>query len=687
MKIKKIIVENIRSYESEEVFFPEGSTLLSGDIGSGKTSILLAIEFALFGLQPGQRGDSVLRNGKEKGKVKLEFEIDGREILVERTLKRSKKSVSQDYCAITLDDEKKELSVTELKDKILELLRYPKEFSRKQNILYKFTVYTPQEEMKQIIIQDPESRVNTLRHVFGIDKYKRIMENTSLLASRIREEKRIFESKIEDFETDKERLVSKEEELETKHSHLASIEKELFSKTENKKRIEEEIEEVRKKVEEKNKLQQEVEKTKIVFSGKKESIKENKTLRDKIQEQVKELKGAEVNESRLSDLKEGILRIKQKQKIIQEEKILISGKISSLKLKNQENLEVKEKISKIDICPTCLQDVNPVYRTNVANKIESEISGNLKKIKELEEELEKIEEKNSKLDDEIISNQKEIQETELLKVKLMEINEKEKRISELEKANTLLERDASFLEQQIRTLTDSISEFKKYERIFEEKKNILDNAMKEEREAEIKVAELKKEIEFFTKQIEEIKERLEKLKEIKRKLDYIVKIETWLSNSFIQLISGIERNVMIKLKSEFSELFAKWFSMLVSDSFEVTLNDKFSPVIEHQDYALDYDYLSGGERTAVALAYRLALNQVVNSLLSKIKTKDIVILDEPTDGFSEQQLDKMRDVFRQLDVKQLIIVSHEQKIESFVENVIRFRKDHGASKIIAKEFI
>ena len=66
--------------------------------------------------------------------------------------------------------------------------------------------------------------------------------------------------------------------------------------------------------------------------------------------------------------------------------------------------------------------------------------------------------------------------------------------------------------------------------------------------------------------------------------------------------------------------------------------------------------------------------------MSKIKTRDIVILDEPTDGFSEQQLDKIRDVLQQLNVKQLIIVSHEQKIESFVENVIRFKKVNGISQ-------
>jgi len=40
----------------------------------------------------------------------------------------------------------------------------------------------------------------------------------------------------------------------------------------------------------------------------------------------------------------------------------------------------------------------------------------------------------------------------------------------------------------------------------------------------------------------------------------------------------------------------------------------------------------------------------------------------------------MRDVLQQLDVRQMIIVSHEQKIEGFVENVIKLKKTTGISK-------
>jgi exonuclease SbcC len=114
----------------------------------------------------------------------------------------------------------------------------------------------------------------------------------------------------------------------------------------------------------------------------------------------------------------------------------------------------------------------------------------------------------------------------------------------------------------------------------------------------------------------------------------------------------------------------------------VRLDEDFTPIITNQDYEVDYDFLSGGERTAVALAYRLALNQILNSMMSNLKTKDIIILDEPTDGFSEQQLDKMRDIFDQLKSEQIILVSHEQKIEGFVDNIIKIQKD-GTSKIVS----
>jgi len=679
MKLKKIKLNNIRSYKEHEMEFPDGSTLLSGDIGSGKTSILLAIEFALFGLQPGQRGSSLLRNNADEGGVSIEFEIDGKTILVERNLKRGKKSISQDYSAITIDDEKKEIAVTELKNKVLELLNYPREFSKKQNILYKFTVYTPQEEMKQIILQDSETRINTLRHVFGIDKYKRILENTSVILSKIREEKRFKEALVSNIEEEKRELILKESELVSKNQKLILFEVDLIDKKNSREEAQKSLDEVSKKIEEKNRLNQEIEKTKIMASNKESLITENKKLLEQILLQVEELKKIYFDDSQIPSLESEINFIKEKRIIFNEKNLDVSSRISSLNLKNQDFQNLKQKISHLEVCPTCLQDVDSVYKSNVSNKIDSDIFENVNKIKELEIEKQKLSSELNKIESDISLKEKEVQELKLKKVRLQSLHEKQAQMENIEKQNLSLSQDMEMLNSHIDSLRSSVFEISKYDNLFIENKKILEDCLKEEKIAEIKFAELRREIKVFSEQIQEIKKKIEKTEQIKKELNYLSELEDWISKKFMPVISFVEKNVLVKLKSEFSKLFSEWFLMLVSDNFHVSLDDDFTPIIEQQDYEIDYNYLSGGERTAIALAYRLALNQVINSLLSKIKTKDIVILDEPTDGFSSTQLDKMRGVLEQLNVAQLIIVSHEQKIEGFVDNVIRLKKENGVS--------
>jgi len=680
MIIKKIFLKNIRSYKEQEIIFPEGSILLSGDIGAGKTSVLLAIEFALFGLQPGKRGSSLLRNGENEGKVWMEFEIDEKNIIVERSLKKGK-NIFQDYCSITINGEREELSVTQLKNKILQLLNYPSEFAKKQNILYKFTVYTPQEEMKQIVLEDPETRLNTLRHVFGMDKYKRILENLSIIISKIREERRMREGLISNLEHDKLDLSLKEKELEEKYQFFSLSEKELSLKIEERKKISEERNKLSEKIEEKNNLQKEIEKTRIIILNKKDSISENNKMIKQLDEQINKLENLKFDNQILIQLNLDLDSLKNKKEKQTLEMLKINSELNSLNSKIDENLKLERKISNLEICPTCLQNVEAVHRANVLNKIHSDISEAKKRIKELEEISGDQKKEIEFLNKEISKTEEKIQELKILKIRLEGLTEKKKQIEEIKKNNSLLEKDIELLNQHVDVLQKTILEFEKYEELFILKEKELEEILEKEKEGYIRVAELKKEIEFSISLINTLKEKIKKTEEIKMTLDYLTELEDWFSKHFSYLISSIEKNVMIKLKSEFSKLFSEWFSMLVSDSFNISLKDDFTPLVEQQDYEIDYEYLSGGERTAVALAYRLSLNQVLNSLLSKIKTKDIVILDEPTDGFSEQQLDKMRDVLQQLNVKQLIIVSHEQKIEGFVENVIKFKKEANISEI------
>ena len=194
MLIKYIKLKNIRSYINEEITFPNGSLLLSGDIGSGKSTILLAIEFALFGIiNPYLSGQALLRKGESNGCVEACFEIGGKEIILKRTLKKTPHSVQQGTGYLVIDNIKYDLSAKEMKSKILDILGYPKEFlTKSKSLIYRYTVYTPQEEMKLIILSKPEERLTILRKIFGIDKYKKITENSAIILRKIKEKKKEY---------------------------------------------------------------------------------------------------------------------------------------------------------------------------------------------------------------------------------------------------------------------------------------------------------------------------------------------------------------------------------------------------------------------------------------------------------------------------------------------------------------
>jgi len=60
---------------------------------------------------------------------------------------------------------------------------------------------------------------------------------------------------------------------------------------------------------------------------------------------------------------------------------------------------------------------------------------------------------------------------------------------------------------------------------------------------------------------------------------------------------------------------------------------------------------------------------------------NLLILDEPTDGFSKTQLSKVRDVLQELKSQQIILVSHEKELETYVDNIFKITKDAGMSRI------
>jgi len=71
--LKQLHIENLILVSKASVEFERGFTVISGETGSGKSSLLYALKLAL-----GERGDvDKIREGAEKGKVTALFEVDG----------------------------------------------------------------------------------------------------------------------------------------------------------------------------------------------------------------------------------------------------------------------------------------------------------------------------------------------------------------------------------------------------------------------------------------------------------------------------------------------------------------------------------------------------------------------------------------------------------------------------------
>lgn len=192
MILKRIVLQNIRSYkEQTSIRIPPGRTLFQGEIGCGKSTILSAIEFALFGLGDID-GGYLLRSGEKKGSVSLEFEVKGRPYQIYRSLLRHEKNVVQDKCYIIDGDTTTNYSAGEMRSKILDIVNInEKPHTKATSVIYRYAIFTPQEMMKQILTENQERRVEILRRVFGIEEYSIAKKNTDIISTWARGEIRV----------------------------------------------------------------------------------------------------------------------------------------------------------------------------------------------------------------------------------------------------------------------------------------------------------------------------------------------------------------------------------------------------------------------------------------------------------------------------------------------------------------
>jgi len=676
MRVKRIRIKNMRSFEDQEINLPKGKVLLAGDIGSGKSTVLLTLEFALFGLQPGFiSGNDLLRKGKDYAESEVELEIGDKNIIIQRSLKRKKTSVAQDKGFLEVNGQKEQLSPEELKAKILALMNYPSSLVKtKSNLLYRFTIYTPQEQMKYILLEKDEERINTLRRIFDIDKYKNIASNLELFSSKIKEEIKVLEAQSENLEEIKKEIETKKVELETEKQKsqkmeplLDAIQDQIHQKQELAKQVSEQVKVL-------NFLKTENASLKAEYKSILIHLDDIKKQIEKMNENSTDVKISDKN------FREDIEKVSKELDDLSTNMQQFIFQRAQNSTKEKEINKTKENIISLNICPTCKQFVSDVYKRGFAKQMESDLDKIKKEIEAINIQENTIKEDVDEVKKQLEKLREEEKQTEVLKEKIKFI-EDQKRVKQklTENFGNLVQRQ-EFLLEKLRKNENDLEQFKDVEKENEKIKRDIDTLREEEKRLAIEKAKIDKQTESIQIRIIELEKDILKREKIIEKSNEYKKLNEWIAEQFIPLILKIEKNVMLAVNFEFNKMFSNWFSML-TDNLNARVDENFTPIIEQGGYEISYEALSGGERTAAALAYRLSLNQIINSLMSNLATKGLLILDEPTDGFSSEQLDKMKDILDEITTDQLLIVSHESKIENFVENVIKFKKENNVSFI------
>ncbi len=673
MIITRLKLENIRSYIKAEIDFPLGKTLFEGDVGSGKSTILMAIEFALFGLGS-EKGAALLRAGVSKGAVSLTFDIDGRQYTIERTLVKKRGVIEQKAGSITDADGKvMHYSAGELKGKVLKILNFNEPPNpTAHSVIYRYAVFTPQEEMKAILFLSSDIRLQTLRKAFRIEDYRIAIENSRHLLAEIEKKTNKLEAETSDVPELQKKIHELHDQISGKQKELnvlnsarqdaetllkgLSSEREVFRKEEVKlSRLTGVVAPLEDLI--RNKPKQ--------IDDDKEQIKRLEKKLGQLQPKVKELEEIENPTDKSSEqLKEEIKELEKEEKGLLKIEANVDSKIGDYRA-----------IQESGVCPTCDRPANP---EEFAGKImlkmaeKEKVSRNMHNCGTLLERTKGLLEKKSEYE----SAQKGLEGyREKLGEYAIEIGNLNNSIASAQKE----------IDDANKRLEDAKQNLVRFEEV-SKKVEVLDQKMEtanknlHEVGNEISVATTK--ISGWTDQIEELQKQVKKKQELQKKVDALKEYRIWLEDYFIPTLDLIEKQVMLNINQDFNIHFQKWFSMLVEDAGkEARIDEEFTPIVHQNGYEQDIYYLSGGEKTSVALAYRLALNTIVQRISTGMHS-NLLILDEPTDGFSKEQLAKVREVLDEIQSPQVIIVSHEKELESFADQVFRITKVQGESKIL-----
>jgi exonuclease SbcC len=571
--IESIYLENWKTHLNSNLDFKEGTNILIGKIGSGKSSIVDAICYAFYGLYPASSNKKISLDEsimfkpvkKEDAKIVLNFNKGDSNYKIERVLNYKKTNTAKLFKDDKLIAGPKQ---TDVNEKITRIL----------GISYKLflkIIYSEQNQIDYFLKIPTSNRKDEFDNIFGIKNLDKIKENSRSVSreldNKIITEKSLkeqIEDQIKDYDLsslkeqkeDKEKILNKyKEKLHKKNKEKGNIESKLKTLKNSKKNYEDyknkininnsKLEEVNTILEKKN-----IEDNKLYNIYKDKTIDEiNKIIKDLEQKHIKYREDLDTKNKLNNKIEQYNSRLKDFKNLIVNKKENLNKDLSdNLEDLKQEEIKLKEQKVNLedDIASKEKDNKNiEIKRNNLLHNIEFY----KEQIKDLKIKLNKLKEDSKGKD-----------------YNLNTLNEKQKRLDiklkELKSRKIELKSNFNILDKAIYELNkgyskcpvcDSTLDALKTKELLNKKKEDKNKVTKELEELNTKISKFQKEI----KELEDLILKVKKLEENKEKIKDL-NLEVSKYNEKIDILNLKVKDLpkiqdLSKLKEEYNLILKK----------------------------------------------------------------------------------------------------------------------------------
>ncbi len=690
MRIEVVQLENIRSHVKSTVPFTRGFNCLVGALGCGKSSILYAIDFALFGESVARSFDYLLREGAESGRITVQFTQNSHNYKLTRGIRRRGKGIGQDIEELKLYEN--DVLLASMKtDAVVEQF---KAITGLDKELWREIVWVRQERLKELIDATPRDRQIRLDQLFGLSDYEIAWSNIAEYRREYEVERKIFERDPDVAGMEKlcneyngvaEEFALLEIQLQDSMTKLAIAKRSLEEADSKLKKLEDKrlsIEDFKRK---ETRLQTSLDHNRETLASLKESSdgkrnvienleQRNKSLEAQETELRKKLESAGIPANASVEVLHSLL-----EEIEQELSCLRVDKEASARsiMADEKRLE---SLSLEDRCPLCLQPLANEYKDQLQHRIRGENAERKTKIENDQKEVESLQLKLNIINEgcsglQSLGPRKEdltnriTDEAENLRSLLLNLTEKHKAGEEIEK--------------QLNLVRSEIDRFNLAD--LESARALREQAFGQYYAADSDLRTKENQRKTLLTRMDGIKERVDNAQQ---KIERMEKIGKTLE--IIGSIRDAYRSIQPKLRSEFVRVLSNFVQQVLdtlsgeTPMLNVAIDETYTPYVRGENATeREASNLSGGERTILAFAYRLGLGQ----LIMQSRTGhglSILLLDEPTEslGREDGSIDRLAEAISRFKaIEQIIAVTHSEAFADKAEHVITLEKEAGVSKV------